>query len=173
MARTREHDEMDSKLGGPQESPVCKNGATESNLASSTSGKPEEEVGHCVICQKSTKLKCKDCKHTFYCDREHQKLDWKDGKHKQICRPAKLAYNDEIGNHLLATKDIEKGAIVFTVKPLIVLPYQVNEFSFFDHTLYRTARGEPVKYNAHALKFTCLNCYSPYGPRRNEPKRFV
>ena len=28
---------------------------------------------------------CKRCKSVFYCNRKHQKLDWKNGKHREYC----------------------------------------------------------------------------------------
>jgi hypothetical protein len=38
----------------------------------------------CELCGKPAHLQCKNCRVTFYCDMEHQQLDYK-GIHQQIC----------------------------------------------------------------------------------------
>jgi hypothetical protein len=40
--------------------------------------------GPCTVCSGATITRCKQCKRTFYCSREHQREDWK--QHKQTCK---------------------------------------------------------------------------------------
>ncbi|KAL2070004.1 hypothetical protein VTL71DRAFT_14684 [Oculimacula yallundae] len=47
------------------------------------------EIMRCAVCKKTEgTFKCSRCKVTFYCGREHQKVDWK--VHKKVCREAGL-----------------------------------------------------------------------------------
>ncbi|EDV24165.1 Zinc finger MYND domain-containing protein 12 [Trichoplax sp. H2] len=39
----------------------------------------------CELCQKPAYIQCPNCRVTYYCDREHQKLDW-DGIHAETCQ---------------------------------------------------------------------------------------
>ncbi|XP_078398101.1 egl nine homolog 1 isoform X8 [Cetorhinus maximus] len=64
-------------------------------MASESSPTPEspplpptvEQDQSCGLCGKMEKLLlCGGCKRSFYCSKEHQKMDWK--KHKQICKEA-------------------------------------------------------------------------------------
>lgn len=45
-------------------------------------------IQHCNYsrCDLEATKRCSGCKTTYYCSREHQILDWKEGKHKEICR---------------------------------------------------------------------------------------
>ncbi|XP_078062405.1 egl nine homolog 1-like [Mustelus asterias] len=46
-----------------------------------------EQDQSCGLCGKMEKLLlCGGCKKSFYCSKEHQKMDWK--KHKQVCKEA-------------------------------------------------------------------------------------
>ncbi|KAI8621217.1 hypothetical protein BC830DRAFT_1095244 [Chytriomyces sp. MP71] len=38
----------------------------------------------CELCGKPAYIQCKDCRVTFYCDKEHQSTDWR-GIHQKIC----------------------------------------------------------------------------------------
>jgi len=40
----------------------------------------------CAFCNNSLNLKaCSRCEAVFYCSQEHQKKDWKEGRHKDKC----------------------------------------------------------------------------------------
>lgn len=45
---------------------------------------------NCVICGVEAKQKCAGCSSAFYCSRDHQILDWKNG-HKTVCKPYEVS----------------------------------------------------------------------------------
>ena len=48
--------------------------------------------GICGDCQEPAELRCARCKKVFYCDRVHQKRDWKG--HKKSCYPLEIDEKD-------------------------------------------------------------------------------
>jgi pre-rRNA-processing protein TSR4 len=46
-----------------------------------------EHFGHqlCIVCGFVANNKCSKCLKVNYCSKDHQIIDWKEGKHKQIC----------------------------------------------------------------------------------------
>ena len=50
----------------------------------------------------------------YYCNRNCQKADWK--LHKPICKalPYKLGSSPELGNFMLANKDLKQGEVLNT-----------------------------------------------------------
>ncbi|XP_060708706.1 prolyl hydroxylase EGLN3 isoform X2 [Hemiscyllium ocellatum] len=74
-------------------------------MASESSPTPEspplpptvEQDQSCGLCGKMEKLLlCGGCKRSFYCSKEHQKMDWK--KHKQVCKEAARRQGDDTRN---------------------------------------------------------------------------
>lgn len=56
-----------------------------SNNNNSSSSSSERDRQYCELCGKMENLlRCGRCRSSFYCSKEHQRLDWK--KHKLICR---------------------------------------------------------------------------------------
>eukprot|EP00061_Rhincodon_typus_P013263 g39529.t1 len=56
-----------------------------------------EQDQSCGLCGKMEKLLlCGGCKRSFYCSKEHQKMDWK--KHKQVCKEAARRQGDDTRN---------------------------------------------------------------------------
>lgn len=39
----------------------------------------------CAVCSKDADLRCSRCKQVWYCGKEHQVQDWKQGDHKKVC----------------------------------------------------------------------------------------
>lgn len=48
----------------------------------------KEKLERCVVCQKAAFHRCGGCSKIAYCNKEHQKANWKE--HKKICRPFKV-----------------------------------------------------------------------------------
>ncbi|CAG8590916.1 5555_t:CDS:1 [Paraglomus brasilianum] len=46
----------------------------------------------CIVCNASTTKRCARCNKVYYCNAEHQKLDWK--SHKMVCTPKKTSEKD-------------------------------------------------------------------------------
>lgn len=78
-------------------------------------------VNHCLICKKPSELSCSLCTRAYYCSKEHQIQDWKKS-HKNNCVPFKIATNETIGRHLIATTDISEGNVILQRKPLLICP---------------------------------------------------
>ncbi|XP_015178450.1 PREDICTED: protein msta, isoform B-like isoform X1 [Polistes dominula] len=79
----------------------------------------EENVkeGECSVCGKSAKLKCSDCRRSFYCNKEHQKEDWP--RHKSICHAWEIKENEEVGRYLVANRDLTSGEAIISEVPLV------------------------------------------------------
>lgn len=61
-----------------------------------------------------------------YCGKDHQRQDWKAG-HKSACKPAfRLETNDILGRHMVASRDIRKGELIFQESPLVLGPKSVT-----------------------------------------------
>jgi len=73
-------------------------------------------------CEKAGKLTCTGCFSVAYCSRQCQKEDWK--VHKGNCAPFKMATKPGVGRHLMATRDIQPGEIIFIESPIAVGPKQ-------------------------------------------------
>lgn len=66
----------------------------------------------CNICGCLAEKKCSSCKNVFYCSRQHQILDWKQG-HKQEC-----------GNE---NTTLRKSKILFTEGEIVIEPEELHE----------------------------------------------
>lgn len=80
----------------------------------------------CSVCGKPANFTCGGCKLVSYCGKEHQKQDWR-GSHKSVCKPLfRLEVNEVWGRHLLATRNISKGELIFQEPPLVIGPKAVT-----------------------------------------------
>jgi hypothetical protein len=43
----------------------------------------------CAVCTQPAKQRCGGCHVTYYCCRDHQRLDWK--RHRNQCKPFKIS----------------------------------------------------------------------------------
>jgi len=53
------------------------------------------QIGCCKTCSTETNLRCNRCKQVYYCGKECQRKDWKEGYHKRICRSTKEKEKEE------------------------------------------------------------------------------
>ncbi|KAL1117654.1 hypothetical protein AAG570_003969 [Ranatra chinensis] len=93
------------------------------------------EIKACIVCGQEATSVCSNCKNAAYCSKEHQKSDWKN--HKTCCFPFEVKKNDDLGRHMVATRDIPSDSLIFSELPIVYGPKIVNP--------------EPQ----------CLGCYSP------------
>ncbi|KAF4524592.1 hypothetical protein B566_EDAN008547 [Ephemera danica] len=87
----------------------------------------DEEVAlKCNVCGEAAAQRCGACRNVAYCNREHQKKDWK--THKLLCKPPpfEVECNDELGRHLVATRDLQAGEVIVSEAPLVAGPKQVS-----------------------------------------------
>lgn len=108
-----------------------------------------DDSGACPNCGKVAFTKCTGCKQVYYCGKDCQKKHWK--LHKPECKmlPYKICNSPELGNYLVASRNIKAGEVLFSEAPLVVGPSSVTI---------------PV----------CLACYTPVDgsyrcPRSNWP----
>ncbi|XP_069705567.1 SET domain-containing protein SmydA-8 [Periplaneta americana] len=78
----------------------------------------------CAVCRQPAQQRCGGCHVTYYCCRDHQRLDWKG--HRDRCKPFKVAENKILGRHLIATRDLKVGEIILQELPLVAGPSQVT-----------------------------------------------
>ncbi|KAH8400877.1 hypothetical protein KR009_001609 [Drosophila setifemur] len=78
----------------------------------------------CHVCKEPTKTKCSNCNQVSYCSVQHQKQDWK--THKPSCHPFKIAHNEQLGRHLVATRTIKPYEIILREAPLVRGPAQIS-----------------------------------------------
>ena len=69
---------------------------------------------------------CGKCRHRFYCSREHQVLDWKNG-HKRWCGKAgEIDFDYEVkespgkGMGLFTLRDFKRGEKILVERPVVV-----------------------------------------------------
>jgi len=95
-----------------------------------------EDCGTCPACGKIAETKCTGCKQIYYCNRDCQKKHWK--QHKPECKalPYRIGNSPDLGNFMVASRDLKKGEILFNEPPLCIGP------------------------NAVTLPI-CLHCYTP------------
>ena len=66
----------------------------------------QEENKLCAFCNKTAELKCAGCRNVYYCNKEHQKLDWKN--HDNNCSALKLV-KESSGRQYLRRKEGHRG----------------------------------------------------------------
>ncbi|XP_076222065.1 SET domain-containing protein SmydA-8 isoform X2 [Nomia melanderi] len=75
----------------------------------------------CAICGQFATHKCSACESVYYCCKEHQRKGWK--KHAEVCKPYKLAEDQILGRHYVATRNIKVGEIILKdEQPLLAGP---------------------------------------------------
>lgn len=77
----------------------------------------DHKLGVCAICNKIASLRCTGCKNQFYCSTSHQRDDWK--CHKLMCRAWKIEENNELGRHLVATRDLNSDDLIISEAPIV------------------------------------------------------
>lgn len=81
----------------------------------------------CAECNEPAELKCSGCKLVSYCCKDHQKKHWKE--HKALCRPFEIAKDPELGQCLIATRDLKPGDLILVENPIVFgpRPHMVEE----------------------------------------------
>ncbi|XP_070490459.1 SET domain-containing protein SmydA-8-like [Chironomus tepperi] len=67
---------------------------------------------NCKICNAEAKQKCSGCFNVFYCSRNCQVTDWKNG-HKNDCKPYEVKRNSKLGRYTIASRDLKAGEVLF------------------------------------------------------------
>jgi len=85
-----------------------------------------DDSGSCPQCGKVATTKCTGCKEVYYCNRDCQRKNWK--LHKPECKalPYKICSSEELGNFLVASRNIKAGEVIFTDSPLVVGPSAIT-----------------------------------------------
>ena len=83
----------------------------------------------CAVCNSPAPHTCSGCQGIRYCSKEHQKAHWRD--HKPNCGPYKLEWDVQVGQHLVARRNIKQGNNVknsvykaFFVKMSLLKPFR-------------------------------------------------
>uniref|UniRef100_A0AAG5DWF8 MYND-type domain-containing protein n=1 Tax=Anopheles atroparvus TaxID=41427 RepID=A0AAG5DWF8_ANOAO len=79
----------------------------------------------CGVCRAPATQRCSGCQQVAYCGRDHQRQDWK-AQHRHQCRRFKVVRSDRLGRHLVATRSIRQGEIVYRDTPYAVGPKIAN-----------------------------------------------
>ena len=98
----------------------------------------EDDQDLCSYCQKVFEVltKCTACRKVCYCEKACQKKHWKEHKFECKSLPYKIGQSPDVGRFLEASRDVQKGEVLWTESPLVVGPVPVTP---------------PV----------CLQCYAP------------
>ncbi|XP_045451337.1 SET domain-containing protein SmydA-8 [Melitaea cinxia] len=116
----------------------------------------KREIPVCEVCQKPASQTCGGCKLVYYCSRAHQKLGWKEG-HKSKCCGYKIQYSEELGRHMVATRDIQQGEIILREKPAAIGP----KISCKPHCLSCGLKLEPIQKDDELDFYKCSSCNWP------------
>ncbi|XP_053678254.1 SET domain-containing protein SmydA-8-like [Anopheles nili] len=75
----------------------------------------------CSVCSAPAAHRCAGCQQVAYCGRDHQRTDWK-AQHRNQCRRYKVERNEQLGRHLVATRSIKQGEIIYRDEPYAIGP---------------------------------------------------
>ncbi|KAL1396842.1 hypothetical protein pipiens_010219 [Culex pipiens pipiens] len=79
-------------------------------------------VDVCAVCGiPAAGQRCSGCQQVSYCGKDHQRQHWKQ-LHRKECRCYKATQNSTLGRHLVATRSIRSGEVIFREPPIIVGP---------------------------------------------------
>lgn len=116
----------------------------------------KREIPTCEVCQKPANQTCGGCKLVYYCSKAHQKLGWREG-HKFKCCAFKIQYSDNVGRHMVATRDIQQGEMIMKEKPAVIGP----RMSSPAHCLSCGMKLEPTKIGDKYDFYKCSICCWP------------
>ena len=81
----------------------------------------QDENNLCAFCKNIAKTRCSGCLKVYYCNKEHQILDWKN--HAKSCKVLKLVIDASGHQYYVATRNIKVGEIVYKEKePIVIAP---------------------------------------------------
>ena len=84
-----------------------------------------QDKNFCAFCKNIAKAQCNGCLKVYYCNKEHQKLDWK--FHAKNCSVLKLVKDTSGHLYYVATRNIKVDEIVYEEKEPIVIGPMVHE----------------------------------------------
>ena len=129
----------------------------------------KEQICSVPTCSKPAPLTCSACQAAHYCSRwvlrlklsrhhhatrDHQKADWT--RHKSSCAPFALRCSKTRGRHLVATRNIAQGDLIFKEPPLTA-----GAPILFRWNLYIKIRSQTVHSSSLPwLQQTCLPAWS-------------
>ncbi|XP_047535658.1 SET domain-containing protein SmydA-8-like [Vanessa atalanta] len=114
------------------------------------------EIPICEVCQRPANQTCGGCKLVYYCSKAHQKHGWKEG-HKLKCCAYKINYSEELGRHMVATRDIQQGEIILKEKPAVSGP----KMSCTAHCLSCGVKLQPIQKDDQLDFYKCSSCNWP------------
>ena len=80
-----------------------------------------DENNLCAFCKNIAKTRCAGCLKVYYCNKEHQKLDWK--IHSNNCSALKLVKYTTGQQYYVAKRNIKLGEIVYEEdEPIVIGP---------------------------------------------------
>lgn len=105
----------------------------------------------CAVCKGPAAQCCSNCNTVYYCSKEHQKIDWKNG-HKACCAPFRIDANETLGRHLVATRKIKEGEVILRKSPLLSGPKMAS---------YPMCLGCNKKLDVSKPFYKCTKCKWP------------
>ncbi|XP_038105706.1 SET domain-containing protein SmydA-8 [Culex quinquefasciatus] len=75
----------------------------------------------CAVCGVPAGQRCGGCQQVSYCGKDHQRQHWKE-LHRKECRCYRLSTNATLGRHLVATRPIRSGEVIFRESPTVLGP---------------------------------------------------
>ncbi|XP_014208289.1 protein msta-like [Copidosoma floridanum] len=90
---------------------------SDSILSEASSSSSSAATGNCASCGGPAATRCADCKLVFYCTKEHQRSHWP--SHKSACRAYEVRDNEELGRHLVATRDLDADDLILSELPIV------------------------------------------------------
>lgn len=106
----------------------------------------------CAVCKVPATQICAGCKNVYYCNRDHQKKHWKEG-HKNNCSCYKVLLTENLGHHLIATRDIKQNDIILKDTPIVIGPAKNINLSCLG--CYKRIKVKPGE------EYRCKNCNWP------------
>ncbi|CAL4061002.1 unnamed protein product [Meganyctiphanes norvegica] len=74
----------------------------------------------CLSCGASATIICSCCGNAHYCSNDHQIADW--SKHQNNCQYYKAASTEQLGQHLVASRNISAGTVILVDRPIVIGP---------------------------------------------------
>lgn len=78
-----------------------------------------DDRGLCVVCGRAGGWPCSTCGVDFYCRKAHQQQDLP--RHRLGCGALELRQDEELGLHVVFTKDVPAGTVVLKERPLVTV----------------------------------------------------
>ncbi|XP_077295843.1 SET domain-containing protein SmydA-8-like [Arctopsyche grandis] len=117
----------------------------------------KEDFPRCAVCSEPAAQVCGGCRSQHYCGKVHQKQAWRSG-HRFKCSAFRLECNEVLGRHLIATRDIKQGEMIFKEKPAVLGPKIVSHPVCL--SCYKRVKAEKQQ-NGKIDFYKCTSCGWP------------